>query len=87
MDPKRARNGRSNGAAIDASVPTQPPSEMPDTFFDLSFRGALPELLRSVAARLESRDCEAEEFLWSLGKERLEFTVRIAMHPHGSTGG
>jgi hypothetical protein len=55
------------------------PEAKPDTFFDLSYCGALPQLLRRLADRLESRDCEASEFQWQLSKERLHFSASIDM--------
>lgn len=60
---------------------TPAPAPSPDTFFDLSFAGALPKILRQLADRIESRDCEAAEFTWRLNKERLEFTASIDMRP------
>ena len=56
----------------------------PNSFFDLSFRGALPEILRALAAKLEAGEVQAEQFDWRLSKDRLEFTARIDMLRDGS---
>jgi hypothetical protein len=66
-----------------AKMPPTPPVSPRDTFFDLSSRGALPDLLREIATRLEAQEVTAEQFDWSLSKETLEFKARIDMRRGG----
>lgn len=55
------------------------PDQAPPNFFDLSFRGALPEILRELATRIEREEITADEFEWRLNHEHLHFSARIAM--------
>lgn len=57
------------------------PAAKPESMFDLSFRGGLPDMLRAVAAKLESREVDAEHFQCSVSKEAFELTARINLHP------
>ena len=54
-----------------------PAKPKPDTFFDLSFRGGVPELLRALALRIESGETHAEQLEWTMNSEHLVFTVRM----------
>lgn len=51
----------------------------PDTFFDLSFRGNLPGILRELARRMETGDVTASNFRWNLSKDTLEIGASIDM--------
>lgn len=57
------------------------PTPPPDTFFDLSFRGGLPEILRAIADRLDAGEVHAEGFDWQLRRGQLELTAHISMEP------
>lgn len=63
--------------------PTPPPAG-PQSFFDLSFSGHLPQLLRAIADQIDAGDVSAEQFDWSLTKKHLQFSARIDMKPEGS---
>ena len=56
----------------------------PPTFFDLSFSGHLPQLLRAIADQIEAGDVSAKQLDWSLTREQLQFSARIDMKPEGS---
>ena len=56
----------------------------PSGFFDLSFSGHLPELLRAIADQIDAGDVAAEQFDWSLTRKQLQFSARIDMKPEGS---
>jgi hypothetical protein len=53
----------------------RPPKQ--ENIFDLSFRGGLPEMLRALAAKIESQDALAESFTSTVSRERFQLTVDI----------
>lgn len=62
------------------SLVSKPPTK-PDNIFDLSYRGGLPDMLRAIAAKLESREVDGELFTCHVTKEVFELTARILLHP------
>jgi len=52
-------------------------------FFDLSFTGGLPEILRKLAVELEERHVHGESFSWRMTEDRLELSACIQMRPKG----
>lgn len=48
-----------------------------NTFFDLSLRGALPDLLRELAAQIDAGTVTAETFEWALNVDQVVFTARL----------
>ncbi len=49
-----------------------------DTFFDLTFRGAVPEILRALAGRLERGEVTAEAITSVLTLDgRIELNLRL----------
>jgi hypothetical protein len=51
------------------------------SIFDLSFRGDVPNLLRSLAERIESKEVKADSFQWSMNADRCEFSFNLELHP------
>jgi hypothetical protein len=58
------------------------PDTNPPTFFDLSFQGELPGLLRALAARIESGETPVEVFEWRMSHGQLIFGATLDMEGH-----
>lgn len=58
-----------------------PAAKKPDTFFDLSFAGSLPAMLRALADRIEREEVATKEFEWKLTEDYLDFSARLDMKP------
>jgi hypothetical protein len=52
----------------------------------LSYRGALPDILRLLADKLESSECTAEHFTARVARETFEISASINLHPDHRKG-
>lgn len=54
-----------------------PPAEGAESVFSLSFRGALPDILRAIATEIETGTATAEHFTSRVSRGQFELTVVI----------
>lgn len=52
-----------------------------DSFFDLSFDGRVPALLRKIADRIETGEVNADRIESSVTHEEVDIRIRIGLHP------
>lgn len=55
-----------------------PPALQPDTFFDMTLRGRIPDILRQLANRIDSQEVSVDQFNCMLRRGVVEVSMQLA---------